>query len=163
LNFSIPKEISSGDYYGDLVLSSGTEVGKIPFTIRVLGKLEEKVVLEQVTKDGSALKLKVANRGNRTSKVSAKLKINDLLGTVDQPQTQTLNLKAGEISLLSATHKTLLPGIFQTEISLIYGEKDTQNSSLFRFLIWPQFYILFVIITLGALILTWRKLRERHV
>jgi len=159
VNFKLPAEIKPGDYYGSLVLeASGKET--VNFTIRVLGTLTEKIALQDIIQKGGQTTLLVANLGNRTTQVSSSVKLSDLLGDIETVTTEPVNVKAGQIITLVASHKNLLPGFYNGEITLKYAEKPTQTSALFSFWVWQEFFLftlLAIVLLVIVVIFRWKK------
>jgi hypothetical protein len=164
VNLSVPDQIKSGDYYGVLALTDGQNEEKVNFTLRVLGQVSEKITLEGFQKDSSGFKLKVANEGNITTKLKAKLKVSDFVGKIDELETGETSVKAGQITTLEASLKQLLPGYYQAEVSLIFGDKLTQTTSVHSFWVWPEFFLgSLIVAVLVLLVIVVVKKKATHV
>jgi len=159
IEFKIPKAASPADYYGALTVLDQDSKAQTDFTIRLLGKIEEKVDITSLSINNSSLSISIANDGNQTVDIKADIKIQNLFGQVSAQKTTKQRLKAAQQKNLSLEHENLLPGYYQAKVSLEYGSGRTK-SSFHSFWIHPEFFLfvgLLVFIVVLRVILAKRK------
>lgn len=162
LEFKIPKHIESADYYGTLTVRDQDSKVQTEFTIRVLGKIEEKIDITRFLSKGSSLIIYTANNGNQTVDVEANIKIQNLFGQISAQKTIKQQLKAAQQRALEVEKPRLLPGYYQAQVSLEYGSGRTK-SSFYSFWIHPEFFLvvgLLVFIVVLPVILSKRKVHR---
>lgn len=140
VSFSVPAEIKSGDYYGSLIVSDGTNSQEIPFTIRVLGGLTEKIIIRNTSYSNNQVSFDVINEGNITTQIAGKVKIDSLFSNVRTEDFDTFKLRSGESKTVKVSQNNLLPGYYRGEVSAKYGTKDYQVNSFFSFWVNLNFY-----------------------
>jgi hypothetical protein len=161
ISFQIPESTISGDYYGSLVaLSEGSEE-KVDFTLTVLGKLDEKIEVLATNDDGRKLEVRLVNQGNISIPVKGRVLLHNLFGKKYDLSSEELLVRAGEIKTISFAHSPLESGLWQEEVTLHYGSKDTAYTTLNSFWINPLLFFVPFALILTALtiifVLTWKN------
>lgn len=136
-----PDTYPSGDYYGNLILTNGTETQKVNFIIRILGQLTENVEIKEINNSGNFLTFTVVNSGTIASSFSIESKLSWFPNQSKILNSSQENIRAGEIQEISLDHGKLLPGFFQTQTSLKYGLKETVRTKLYSFWVNPEFFL----------------------
>lgn len=155
IEFNIPSTLKSGDYYGSLELNSATGKEVVDFTIRILGELTEQVQINESKATKDTLIFKVANTGNISSDFSISSALDKFIGADIKQRIDKQTLKAGETREVSIKFGNLLPGYYQTENKLTYGNKDTEKTSLYSFWVRQEFFIVSVLTLFLSLIVIW--------
>jgi len=141
IEFKIPKGTAPADYYGRLLVLDQDSKAQTDFTIRLLGKIEEKIDLTRIFTKGSSLIIEIANNGNQTSNLSLTVTIQSLLGQTIQVTPVKQQIKAAQHKNLSIEAGDLLPGYYQAKISLEYGSGRTK-SSFYSFWVHPELFLI---------------------
>jgi hypothetical protein len=160
IEFAVPKDIQPADYYGSLLAASESLQTQADFTVRVLGKVEEKIAVTGFSVKGDDIILKIANHGNQTTSFQANLKIQDLLGRAKDLEPIKDSLKAAEAKTFQVKHSSGLPGPYQAKISLDFGTSG-QRVAFYSFWIRPEVFLIFGAIILIAAFIFLSKLRRR--
>lgn len=160
VNFAVLDTLKSGDYYGQLMLNNSSYKENVNFTVRILGELQEKIVVESLTDDGTSLKITLSNQGNRTTSVNLKSQISNLVSKEVTLQ-YNLNLMSGERKTVTQFHKKLLPGFYQTQVGTTFGEKQTTETRIFSFWVRAEFFI-FSLVTLIATFVIYLTVRKTY-
>ena len=152
IKFVSPSTFKPGDYYAILNIVSEKTKEKIPvdFTIRYLGQLTEEIEQTSVSLTGNKLLITLENKGNITTKVSGKVKVSNFFGKVIMSKNiDQFDLKASEKSQKSFVLNSKFPGKYTVETSLVFGEKETTQTSLRnvwfnKILFWSVFVLLVI-------------------
>jgi hypothetical protein len=158
---TLPENLKSGDYYGQLNLLTNGSVETVNFTIRVLGELSEQIETT-VYSSAKGLNLILENRGNVTTLVDTKVSLTNFFG--HEVGSQTINqfgLKALEKVEKQIVTDQLLPGPYQIKIESVFGTEKTPQTKLEKIWLEPYFFwagvFLLPILFMGSLILIRRK------
>ena len=144
--FSVPKDLTSGDYYGTLVATNGKTENKVRFTLRILGKLTETIdARAYFSKD--KLNIEVSNLGNRSTQVLVSTRINSLTTAVTNQAFPKIQMSSGETVALQTARLKLLPGYYQAAIDIKYSEKNIEKVVIVSFWVHPEVFV-FSLLTL---------------
>lgn len=141
ITFSVPKDLSSGDYYGSLVAVNGKTEARVKFTLRVLGKLTETIECKAYfSKD--KLNIDVSNLGNRSTQMQVSTRLNSITAPVTNQAFPQMQLSAGEVVALQTDSLRLLPGYYQATIDIKYSENNTEKVLIVSFWVHPEVFII---------------------
>lgn len=152
LSFAPNENLPAGDYYGQLTIEANSQKIPIDFTVRILGQLKEGLVIESIKNSGQNLVLKIKNNGNITSNFSVSTKTERFLASTLKIKSKDQSIRAGEIKQVYIKHPNLLPGYYQTAVSLTYGQKNYQVSQIFSFWIYPLVFALGLIVIVSFIL-----------
>ena len=161
IEFEVPKDTLPADYYGALVAKGEGWQERADFTIRVLGRIEEKVEIAQFSAKGDAIILKIANRGNQTTDFRASIKIQDFLGRTKNLGPIKGGLKAAEIKTIQVKHAATLPGPYQAKIDFEFGSQK-QEVVFYSFWIHPEIFLIAGAIIVIAVLIFLAKRRKKN-
>lgn len=151
IKFSVPQNIKSGDYYGNLSIKERNQIQKIPFTIRVLGQLSEKITIRETKFDKDKLLIRVLNEGNITTQVKGIVSLSNQFNSRSY-NLASKKLKVGEDSTYIISTPLKIPGFYKASVNLRFGTKDYPVSSFSDFWVNPIFFWISGLTLLLALI-----------
>ena len=138
--FKTPANLKPGDYYGRVLASVNNEKVEAKFTLRYLGELKESLELKSSEVLGKTIKLTLKNNGNVSTNASGKLTLTNFFGqNSSNKNIEHFEIKAKEEIIISHVVNTI-PGPYQANLSLIFGDKKTQLTKVQPVWIQPIYF-----------------------